>query len=230
MLKNKIFIGVIAAVLLIGVAVTLFLIKQSQDSRSRASTTPTPPVAIPTTPPAEVAQACATPATVANVSVNYPSCDGTQDCNFTQADCTWSALEDGSSYKVTITEVETQTKVKEETLAPAVVKTVFPINQGKTYKCDVAAVNTCGSIGVASSDELLCIVDAIISQTPTPTVAPTIAPTEAPTVPPAVVVTSTPIPTKTLPPIEQPGGPLATIGLFAGVLVAIIGGALLLIL
>jgi len=133
--KKQAFIGIIGALLLSGIVVTLILVRQSQDTRSRALTPPPPTAILPTsvtpTTAAKIAQACAAPATIANVAVNFPSCEGTQNCNFTQANCTWRTLSDGSSYKVTITEVDTKTKVKEETLAPTIAKTVFLSHKGK---------------------------------------------------------------------------------------------------
>lgn len=242
MKRKQILIAALGAVLLLGIVVTLVLLKQSQDTRSKAAE-PTPPIGTlptPTKTVSKIAQACATPAVVNSVSVNFPNCEGTTNCNFTQASCTWDLATDGSSYKVKITEVETLSVVKEETLAPTIGKTVFSINQGKTYKCDVSAVNSCGTASIAASDELLCQVDAKISPTVPPTSTPTPTPPSAtvpPTIPPTVApptptTTVTPIPTKLAPTVTlaKPGGTVPTLGIIGGVAIAIIAGIVLLIL
>lgn len=163
--------------------------------------------------PQAYAQACAAPATATGVTVEFPGCNGTQ-CDLTQASCKWNAQADAASFNVTVTEVETGTIIKNNESEPAAtVKIVFPITQGKTYKCDVVSVSACGGLAAASSDSLLCQADALIS-TPTPTVAPT----------------ATPIPPTATPTIAKPGGVVQTVALIGGVLIAIIGGIVLLVL
>lgn len=166
-----------------------------------------------TTPlPQAYSQTCIAPATPAGVQVEYPGCNG-EDCDLAQASCKWDAQADASSYNLTVTEVETGTVIKNnESEATGTTKIVFPITQGKTYKCDVVAVSSCGGLSAAASDQLLCQADAILD---TPTVAPP---------------TSTPIPPTATPTIANPGGIVQTVALIGGVLLAIIGGIVLLVL
>lgn len=161
------------------------------------------------------AQACAAPAAATGVQVEFPGCNGTQ-CDLTQASCKWNSQSDAASYNVTVTEVETNTIIKNNESEPAgTTKILFPITQGKTYKCSVVAVSACGGLAAAAEDQLLCQADALIS-TPTPTIAPTATPTPPP-----------PTPTPT---IAKPGGIIQTIALVGGVLLAIVGGIVLLVL
>lgn len=232
--KKYLILGAVGFFLVAGIAVTLILLKSSQDNRSRAQAFPTPiptsAVATTTSPsPSGTAQindapACPAPAAVSNVFVDYPNCEGV-NCSFSEASCQWDASSDATTYNVTITEVETNTQVKQESLASSVVKTVFPVTNGKTYKCDVSAVNTCGAISTVASHQLLCVTDVAVSPTATP-VPPTPTPTLEPT------PTNTPVPTTAAPTvtIAKPGGYAQTIGILGGVLLALIGGILLLTL
>ena len=113
------------------------------------------------------AQACTTPAQVSKVLVSYPACDANNFCNFTQATCSWGAVLDAASYSVKATEVDTGTIVYNQSVAATVSNVIFSITQGKTYKCDVSAVNSCGTAGPASTHSLLCEADAAITTTPT---------------------------------------------------------------
>lgn len=158
------------------------------------------------------AQACAAPAAASGVVVEFPGCTG-DSCDLTQASCSWSSQADAASFNVTITEVESGTILKNnESQSASTLKILFPITQGKTYKCDVVAVSACGGLAAATSDQLLCQVDALI----TPSVAPTATP-----IPP------TPTPTPTIAP---PGGMFQTLALSAGILIAVVGGIILLVL
>ncbi len=164
--------------------------------------------------PSSYAQACAAPAAATGVQVEFPSCNGT-DCDLTQASCKWNAQSDAASFNVTVTEVETNTIIKNNESEPAsTTKISFAITQGKTYKCDVVAVSACGGLAAASSDSLLCQADALVS-TPTATLAPTATPTTRPTATPT---------------IAKPGGEVQSIALIGAVLFAIIGGVVLLVL
>ena len=163
------------------------------------------------------AQSCAAPAAATGVQVEFPGCNGTQ-CDLTQASCKWNSQSDAASYNVTVTEVETGTVIKNsESETASTTKILFAVTQGKTYKCDVVAVSSCGGLAAAASDQLLCQADAIIS-TPTATLAP---PTATPTSPPPPTATPT---------IAKPGGVVQTIALVGGVLIAIVGGIILLAL
>lgn len=135
--------------------------------------TSTPTVAAsPTTTPSgtvtPTSSACQTPATVSNVTFNYPSCVGTQ-CNFTQASCSWAAVNGATSYSVKITQVESGTVTSTTTVNAPTVTTAFTVEQGKTYRCDISAVNSCGTSGQAGSAQALCSVDG---QATTPTATP----------------------------------------------------------
>lgn len=116
------------------------------------------------------AQTCPTPPQVQNVLVEYPGCVG-DTCNFTQASCSWDQVSGATQYKLTMTQVESGSVVVSETVTATSSSKIFNVVQGKTYKCEVAAVNSCGAVGLAGSHSLLCQVDALVETTPTPTVA-----------------------------------------------------------
>ncbi len=129
------------------------------------------------------AQACTTPAQVPNVIISYPACDANNLCNFTQATCTWGAVSGAATYSVKSTEVETSTIVYNQSVAATLFTATFPITQGKTYKCEVSAVNSCGTAGPAGTHSLLCQVDAAVTTTPAiPQATPTLV--AKPVVPP----------------------------------------------
>lgn len=125
------------------------------------------------------AQACAAPATPAGLTVEYPSCNGNQ-CDLAQAECTWSSQADVSSFNLTITEVESGVLVKNnESESASTTKIVFPVTQGRTYRCSLVAVSSCGGLSTAATNELMCEADAML--TPSPTIAvPTATPTPTP--------------------------------------------------
>lgn len=163
-----------------------------------------------TTPTKADAQACSAPAVASGVTVEYPGCNGST-CDLVQASCAWNSQADAASFNVTITEVETGTIIKNNESQPSTTtKILFPITQGRTYKCDVVSVSACGGLAAASTDQLLCEADAIID-TPTPS-------------PQAI------IPPKANPTIAPPGSILQTISLIGGIMIVIIGGILLFVL
>lgn len=104
------------------------------------------------------AQTCAVPAQPGNVLVEYPGCSG-DNCVLTQASCGWDAVTGATSYNITITEVDSGSVVKQETVTSNATY-LFPVTQGKTYRCTVAAVNACGT-GASNSHELLCQVEGL---------------------------------------------------------------------
>ena len=158
------------------------------------------------------AQSCTAPATATGVTVEYPGCSTSTTCDAAQASCSWNAQSDASSFNVTVTEIETNTIIKNNESHPAATtKVLFNITQGRTYKCDVVAVSSCGGLAAASSDQLLCEADLLLD-TPTPTQV--------------VVPTATPIP-PTATPVLKPGGPIQSIAVLGGIFVVIIGGILL---
>ncbi len=174
-MKNKTAVIVFAVVIaLVGViGLTLFLISSPQDTRSRADNTEQ--LIIPTQAPlAQQAQTCPAPGQVQNVLVEFPNCTG-DVCNFTEASCTWGALAGATKYNVAITEAETNTNTKTEEVDASANRMTFPVNANKTYKCDVSAINSCGTSGVAGSHSLFCAVDALVEATPIPTVIPKVA-------------------------------------------------------
>lgn len=237
MSKTAIIILAVGIFILGGIGITVFLLNQQQDTRSRAQVAPTPILntILPTSTPAITTPSPTTTLVAANnascpalpavigVKVEYPGCQGTQ-CEFTQASCSWTESAGAVSYNVTVTQVESGTAVKTNESIPAeTTKIIFPITQNKTYKCDVIAVSSCGSLSAVSSDQLLCEADAIID-TPTPVVIP-------PTATPTVLPTATLAPTKTpTPTIASPGGTEQTFVIIGGILFAIIGGIILLAL
>lgn len=124
------------------------------------------------------AGACTAPEIVSNVEFNYPSCVGTQ-CNFTQASCSWAAVNGATSYTIKITQVESGTITATNTVTAPAVTFAFPVEQGKTYRCEISAVNSCGTSAQAASAEAFCAVDGQVG-TPVPTrqqVIPTVVPT-----------------------------------------------------
>ncbi len=183
----------------------------TQDGTATPTATVTPPT--PTT--ASANNACQTPAAMTGVTVEYPYCEG-EECSFVQADCTWNPASGASGYTVVVTEVDTNTVVKNETATPDTTKTVFPVTQGKTYKCDVSAVNACGQVGVASSHQLLCEVDGLVAS-PTPSLAPTPIATDTPTTVP-------PTAKPTLPPSGN--SEIMTAGIVGGIIIMVLGGLL----
>lgn len=162
-----------------------------------------------TVPVRAYAQACSPPAVATGVTVEYPGCNGSS-CDLVQASCAWNSQADAASFNVTVTEVETGTIIKNNESQPAATtKVLFPITQGRTYKCDVVSVSACGGLAASSSDQLLCEADAIID-TPTPA-------------PP----TATPVPPTHTPTIAPPGGIVQTASIVGGILILIVGGILL---
>lgn len=132
-----------------------------------------------------IALAQTAPPAPPDLLVSYPSCDGAA-CSFVNAKCTWGASVGAASYTIKITEVETSTIVKTESLPSTTLTYTFPVTPGKTYKCDVNAVSSTGTAGAVASYSLLCKTDVA-----GPTVAPTATPTPVPTKP---VVTIPPKP------------------------------------
>lgn len=171
-------------------------------------------------PSSVTAQSCSAPAVASGVIVEYPGCNGSS-CDLAQASCSWTSQADASSYNVTVTELETSTVIKNNESHPnTTTKILFNITQGRTYKCDVVSVASCGALAAAASDQLLCEADALID-TPTPTQASSV-PTTAPGVPTAI-----PAP---LQPIDAPGGLVPTVGLIGAILLVIVGGIVFLAL
>jgi hypothetical protein len=121
------------------------------------------------------AQSCTIPAQVSNVAITFPSCTG-DVCNFTQGQCTWGSVSGATNYQVKITKTETNTVVSDQQVSSSTTSITFPVTESSTYKCDVSAVNACGT-GTAGTSSLLCKVDAAVTTGPTQAqVAPTARP------------------------------------------------------
>lgn len=223
MIKNKgqIILGGLILAVATAILVIASFINQPQDVRSRAQeASPTP------------TSTCQTPGGVQNVRIDYPYCQGSS-CSSSQASCSWDAVSGAVSYTVKVTEIDTGTIVKNNQIVTSPPLTiVFSINNGKTYQCDAAATNACGTSGQIGTDQRLC--QAQVVATPTPSAIPTIGPTAttvtnaptvtpAPNVPAAVII----VPTSTPRPIIVAPGAETTVALgTVGVLITIISIAL----
>lgn len=134
---------------------------------------------------------CPAPGTPSTVTLSYPLCEasgsGPETCQFDKAGCVWDSVSGATKYNVKVTEVETGVVISTDTINAPATKTSFSVVQGRTYKCEVSAVNNCGAVGGTNEDSLLCQADAFVSPTPTPTPVPTPTPTPTP------VPTPTPI-------------------------------------
>lgn len=149
---------------------------------------PSPTVAVSPTQPATTsvsvtptvaAGACQVPAAVTGVELNYPSCQGTQ-CNFAEANCSWAAVNGAASYSISVTQVDSGTVTTTTTVTAPTVTSAFPVEQGKTYRCDITAINSCGASGAVGSAQAVCAVDGQVSS-PAPTTPPQVIPTVVPT-------------------------------------------------
>lgn len=189
------------------VGTTVYLTRQRQDVQSNAQTPD---------------NSCTTPPAVQNVLITYPQCDASNNCSLAQANCSWSTVTGATGYQVTVTQTDSNTIVKTETITGT--SSIFNVTQGKTYQCDVQAVNSCGQSGPAGSHTLLCEVNALVSPSPSPTI--TSSPTSTPTLPPNITpITYVSAPPPTLP----PSGMAETTGIVAaGAAVFIFAGAALL--
>lgn len=107
-----------------------------------------------------LAQSCPLPTAPTNVLVEYPGCVG-DNCSLVQASCSWGAVAGATSYSVKITETDTSTIIKSETVTTNDTY-IFPVTQNRTYRCEVSAINSCGT-GPASQHELLCKVEGLTS-------------------------------------------------------------------
>jgi len=207
MSRNQILLIVIGgALVLFGIPLTLYLISQQQDPRSRASEVVYPdevgfstqPQPTTTQTGGSVQQSCEAPVSPENTDISYPYDDGV-NIDLNKASCSWDPVADASSYNVTITELDTETVVDSGSRPAGTTVVVFDVNQGSTYLCEVSAVNSCGAVSAASSDQQLCETEAFISPSPSPSPSPT---TPVATQPPEQP-TSTPTPT-TAPPQATP--------------------------
>jgi len=125
---------------------------------------------------------CTAPVQVTGVAIVFPNCaSGT--CNLTQGSCSWTAVTDATGYNVVITAVSTNTQVLNQQAYTSTTLS-FPVTTSDTYRCDVSAVNSCGT-GTVGTSSLLCKAEFVVTPTVTVTSAPaqpiaTAAPTSAP--------------------------------------------------
>jgi hypothetical protein len=112
------------------------------------------------------AQTCSLPAQVTGVNITFPSCTG-DVCNFTQGQCTWGNVSGATNYQVTVKVVETNATVATQQVSSSITSLTFPVAQSNTYKCDVSAINSCGT-GPSGTASLLCKVDAAVTTAPSP--------------------------------------------------------------
>lgn len=181
--KRLLILLIVITLVVVAIPLTLFVLNQQQDIRSNASTGLTDaPVVIPTNTPvpspgtALADAACTPPNQVVNVKMDYPANTGGTTYNFTQASCTWDAVSGATSYSIKITQVESSSVVKTDSVPSGTTTYAFTVTPNNTYKCEISAVNSCGT-GPAGSDQLLCKTDTIPTTPPSPTEAPTVAPT-----------------------------------------------------
>lgn len=177
MSKKTAIIIVVVTFLLVAIGVGVYLAMKPQTFFSSAQQT--------TTTTGNQGDACPAPGTPATVTLSYPLCEAGQTgetCQFDKAGCVWESVSSATSYNIKVTEVETGSVVKTESVTT--LNTSFPVVQGRTYKCEVSAVSSCGSVGGTNEDTLLCEAEAFLSPTPTPTPVPVSTPppaTPAPT-------------------------------------------------
>ncbi len=128
-------------------------------------------------------------------------------CSTVQAVCKWDSVPGAASYIVKVTDISTNQTV----VTQSVTTTSIPFNfvVGRAYRCEVSAVNTCGT-GSQAQGVSTCEANVTPTPTPSPTATPTptitptitVTPTATPTVTPTK--TPTPSPTKTPTPTATP--------------------------
>lgn len=145
----------------------------------------------------------------AQVTIGQISCPGVG-----VAECSWDPVANVTTYQVKITEEGVDEPIFEGEVNGT--SKTFESEAGKTYTCEVNAVNECG-VGDKDSDTVNCSVPSSTpthtpTATPTTTATPTLTPTKSPTPTPTTTVTNTPTPTTvitstptpTLPPDTTP--------------------------
>lgn len=115
-------------------------------------------------------------------------------CSPNVGTCSWDPVDGATLYNYKITNVETGEVVQEGNIGASTANITFPTVPGKTYKCEVSAVNECG-VGDQSDATSEC---PLPSATPTPT--PLLTSTPTPSVTPEP--TETPVPTEEVTPTE----------------------------
>ncbi len=174
-----IILGLVVVALLGGIGATVYLVNQQQDIRSRAqsaSTSPSPTTTATAAATSTPASSCQSPSQVTVYEFEYPGCNGSS-CSSDQAACGWDAVSGATNYNIKVTEIESGKVIKEDTVPSSNTKYIFKVTAGNSYRCDVSAVNACGT-GSAGSMTGVCKIEGSIapSSTPAPTPPPSVTP------------------------------------------------------
>lgn len=128
-------------------------------------------------------------------------------CSSVQASCLWDALSTATSYSVRVIDTSNNQVIKSQTVTTT--SLTFPFQTGRTYRCEVSAVNNCGTGGVSQAINTCTALPSptptftpspTLTNTPTLTPTATLTPTLTPTATPSATPTRTPTPTSTLTP------------------------------
>jgi hypothetical protein len=185
-MNSKVIIAiVVVVVLLAAIGGGTYLVLNRQNLFSQAAI-----------PESGVGGVCPAPGTPSTVTLSYPFCSsgsGGESCNFERAGCNWDSVSGATKYTVKVTEVETGATITTETINAPTTQNSFPVVQGRTYKCEVSAVNSCGATGGTNEDTLLCETDALLEPSPSVVPASPVAVAPPPLPPPVATPTPSPI-------------------------------------
>ena len=172
-------------------------------------------------------------------------------CPIDGGKCSWSTVSGATSYDYKIIDLSTNTQLLAGNTTSNLI--TFQPEDGKNYRCEVIAKNTCGSSGVGVGTGSCTILPPTVTPTPTvptptptptptPSPTPTKIPTPTPTRPPVVVnppvnnpppIVNNPV-IPTTPPIQPtipPSGSIgATVGIVGGIIITVIGGIIIFLL
>jgi hypothetical protein len=172
-------------------------------------------------------------------------------CPIDGGKCSWSTVSGATSYDYKIIDLSTNTQLLAGNTTSTFI--TFQPEDGKNYRCEVIAKNTCGSSGVGVGTGSCTILPPTVTPTPTvptptptptptPSPTPTKIPTPTPTRPPVVVnppvnnpppIVNNPV-IPTTPPIQPtipPSGSIgATVGIVGGIIITVIGGIIIFLL
>ncbi|HMS22919.1 MAG TPA: hypothetical protein PKA38_04140 [Candidatus Levybacteria bacterium] len=165
-------------------------------------------------------------------------------CPIDGGKCSWGTVSGATSYDYKIIDLSTNTQLLAGNTTATFI--TFQPEEGKSYRCEVIAKNTCGSSGVGSATGSCSTpptatptpTTPINTPTPSPTPTPTPTRTPTPTQPPVVinppvnnppvvnnpVIPTTPPAQPTIPPSGSIG---ATVGIVGGIIVTVIGGIII---
>ena len=168
---------------------------------------------MPFSPHVVYAQTCTVPVQVTGVAIVFPNCPNGA-CSYSQGSCSWTAVTGATGYNAIITAVTANTQVLNQQ-AYTLTTLAFPVATSDTYRCDVTAINSCGT-GVVGTSSLLCSTEFVVTPTLTPTSVP--------------VPTAANIPTKIPLPMAPTGSNDLILPGFAGLVMVAIGFSMLLLL